>query len=356
MMKKLASKLPGLALGSSLALFGAAGAAANDVPKMNLAVAGNLGITTQSAQLERPFWTQTFPEASGGKLSIRFRPWNEMGLNGSEVVRMVSRGTLQVGTTQLGFIAGEAPIVDGTDLAGLSPDIETFNSVVTAFAPTLHEYFQDKQDVKVLGYWSFQAQVLYCTKELQSLDDIKGRRIRVSGASQTDFIEHFGAEGVSMSWGEVQQALQMGALDCAITGSVGGYSGKWHEAANYIHELPINWGTSVMVVNRKVWDKLGSAGQELLQSQVDSLSKDIWELNRKENEFGIACNTGGECPLGEPASMTLVKATDRELKLRREALEQTVLPRWASRCGKECVDLWNESVGERVGMTAINKQ
>lgn len=351
MKKPLAAKLSGIVLGASFTLLGATGATAADIPDMNLAVAGNLGITTQSSQLERPFWTKKLPEAFDGKLSIRFRPWNEMGLNGSEVIRMVSRGTLQAGTTQLGFIAGEAPIVDGTDLAGLSPDIDTFHSAVNSFAPTLDKYFDDHQDVKVLGYWSFQAQVLFCSNELQSLNDLQGRRIRVSGASQTDFIEHFGAEGVSMSWGEVQQALQMGAIDCAITGSVGGYTGKWHEAASYIHELPINWGTSVMVMNKKAWDKLGTDGQELLQAEVDKLSQDIWAQNKEENKFGMACNTGGECPLGESANMNLVKATDRELELRREALEQTVLPRWAARCGEECVGQWNETVGDAVGLT-----
>lgn len=352
MSSNFSGRFAGFLLGVT-GVFGlSAAVSASDIPSMNLAVAGNLGITTQSAQLERPFWTSAVPDAFDGKLNIRFRPWNEMGLNGSEVIRMVSRGTLQAGTTQLGFIAGEAPIVDGTDLAGLSPDIATLQSAVEAFEPALEKYFEDRQDVKVLGLWSFQAQVLFCTRKLESLTDLAGRRIRVSGASQTDFIEHFGAEGVSMAWGEVQQALQMGALDCAITGSLGGYTGKWHEAANYIHELPINWGTSVMVMNQTAWSNLGPEGQKRLQSEVDKLAESIWEQNQRENEYGIACNTGGECPVGTSASMTLVEATERELELRREALEQTVLPRWAARCGDECVTEWNDSVGSVLDMTA----
>src|SRR5690554_6230653 len=108
---KLADRFASVVLCAAGVLGGVSGASANDIPKMNLAVAGNLGITTQSAQLERPFWTSAVPEAFDDKLTIRFRPWNEMGLNGSEVIRIVSRGTLQSGTTQLGFIAGEAPIV-----------------------------------------------------------------------------------------------------------------------------------------------------------------------------------------------------------------------------------------------------
>lgn len=349
---KVATGIAGVLLSASATLGVVGQVSANEVPEMNLAVAGNLGITTQSAQLERPFWTKSVPELFNGRVNVRFRPWNEMGLDGSEVIRLVSRGTLQAGTTQLGFIAGEAPIVDGTDLAGLSPDIQTLKASVSAFEPTLDEYFEESQNVKVLGYWSFQGQVLFCANQLNSLADLEGRRIRVSGASQTDFIEHFGAEGVSMAWGEVQQALQMGALDCAITGSLGGYSGKWHEAANYIHELPINWGTSVMVMNRDTWGELGQKGQDLLQAEVDELAEAVWEQNLRENEYGISCNTGGDCPVGEAASMTLVEATEKELDLRREALEETVLPRWAERCGEQCVAEWNESVGDVLDIQA----
>jgi hypothetical protein len=50
--------------------------------------------------------------------------------------------------------------------------------------------------------------------------------------------------------------------------------------------------------------------------------------------------------------MTLVKIAAEDERLRREALLQTVLPRWAKRCGTECVKDWNASVGKLVGLQA----
>lgn len=66
-----------------LALVGAAHAQA----KANLQVVGNLGITTQSKELEQPFWARQVPEATGGRITANFKPWNEMGLKGPEIGR-----------------------------------------------------------------------------------------------------------------------------------------------------------------------------------------------------------------------------------------------------------------------------
>jgi hypothetical protein len=50
--------------------------------------------------------------------------------------------------------------------------------------------------------------------------------------------------------------------------------------------------------------------------------------------------------------MTLVPVSEIDLALRKEALLKTVLPRWAKRCGAECVKRWNASVGKVVGLEA----
>ena len=53
--------------------------------------------------------------------------------------------------------------------------------------------------------------------------------------------------------------------------------------------------------------------------------------------------------------MTLVKPSAADLELRKKALLEQVLPRWAARCGPACVKSWNESVGPVVGLQAAAK-
>ena len=346
---KLANKAACAAV-MGLALAGAAQAQS----KATLQVVGNLGITTQSKELEAPFWGKTVPEATGGRITATFKPWNEMGLKGPEVFKMLGQGVFDVGTTQLGFVAGDNAINDATDLAGVSPDIDTFHKVTRAFRPALEKHYE-QQKVKVLGMWSYQAQVLFCRNELKGLADLKGRKVRTSGASQADFVAYFGGSGVNMAFGEVQQSLQNGVIDCAITGTLGGYKAKWYDGAKFLFALPINWGAGMSGMNMATWRTLDAATQKTLVDEYAKLEKTIYEQNVRENEMGLSCNTGGACPEGPAAKMTLVQPSATDLELRKKALAEQVLPRWAARCGAACVKTWNDTVGKAVGMTASAK-
>jgi hypothetical protein len=53
--------------------------------------------------------------------------------------------------------------------------------------------------------------------------------------------------------------------------------------------------------------------------------------------------------------MTLVKPSAADFELRKKALLEQVLPRWAARCGAACVKTWNETVGKTVDLTASAK-
>lgn len=323
--------------------------------KVNLQVVGNLGITTQYKELEMPFWTKELPAATKGVISATIKPWNEMGLKGPEVYRLLSQGVFDVGNTQLGFVAGDNAINDATDLAGVSPTIQTFHEVTEAFRPYLERYYEQRIKVKPIGMMSFQAQVLYCRDEIKGLADLKGRKVRTSGASQADFVGYFGGSGVNMAFGEVQQALQNGVLDCAITGTLGGYKAKWYDGAKYLYALPINWAASLSAMNLTTWNKLDSATQKIVLQEYRKLEKAVYDQNIRENDMGLACNTGGQCPEGPPAKMTLVQPTPADLELRRKALLEHVLPRWAARCGAECVKDWNQSVGKVVNLVAATR-
>lgn len=114
---------PAVFITSALAVALSGPAHAQGDPKVNLQVVGNLGITTQVKELEQPFWTKDIPAATGGSVVASIKPWNEMGLKGNEVFKLLSQGVFDVGTSQLGFVAGDAPINDATDLAGVSESL-----------------------------------------------------------------------------------------------------------------------------------------------------------------------------------------------------------------------------------------
>lgn len=338
---------------SSLALAGmfTTSAIAQSIEPIEINVVGNVGVTTQFKQIETPFWTTEVTAKSGDAVTAKFKPWNEVGLKGPEVFRLLGSGVMDIATAQLGHHAGDAAINDGSDLAGLSTTMDEFRAVTDAFRPMLEKFYSEELGLEILTLQSFQSQILYCRDEFTGLADLKGRKVRSSGASQADFIEYFGGTGVNLSFGEVQQALQQGVIDCAITGTLGGYSAKWHEGAKYLYTLPINFGAGATVANGKWWQGLPDATKSFLKQELQDVEDRMWALNREENEIGINCNSTGPCSLGEPAGMVRVDPSEDDLKKRREAMIEAVLPAWSKRCGEQCVSDWNAAVGSVAGLT-----
>lgn len=333
-------------------LLGVTAAVAEDLPQTNLSVIGAIGIHPQYLQYEKPFWTDQIKADSNGKVIATIKPWTEMGLKGPEVLHLVQRGNFQIGTVNLPYNAGESAMVEGHDLPGLAPTIDDLKAVTAAWRKPLAEHLEKRFGVKVLALFSYSAQVLYCRDKFESLSDLKGRKVRVSGAAQANFVQALGGNGINVNFGEVQQALDRGVVDCAITGAYSGYSAKWYEASKYISPLAVNWGVQAVVANLDAWNKLDPKVQQFLLKEIKTLEDRVVELAGRETETGIACNTTGPCASGKPAGMTLVKPTAADKATLKSVLEKAVLPDFAKRCGADCTTTWNDTIGKVVGIKA----
>lgn len=341
-------KMTAVAIAASIAL--SAAALAQSLPKTPINVVGNLSSSTQSRLLEAPFWQEKIKTLSDGSITVQFRPWNELGLKGPEVFNLLKAGSMNIATAQLGHHSGSDPINDGNDLAGMSASFDDFQRVSTAFFPILSSYYKEKLGIHLISLQSYQSQVTFCRVPIKGLSDFAGKRIRTSGASQADFVKYIKGEPVDMAFGDVQQSLEQGVIDCAITSAMGGYTARWYEGAKYLYSLPINFGAGATAANGRWWDGLDPQVQTFLTKQLTSLSAEMWDQNRREDAAGLACNTAGPCAVGKPAGITLVEPTEADLTLRKEAFLAAVLPGWTNRCGYVCKAAFDEGLAQAAGM------
>ena len=111
--------------------------------------------------------------------------------------------------------------------------------------------------------------------------------------------------------------------------------------------MPVNFGVSAFLANKKWWASLDPKVQAFLEAQMLKLEESIFEQAKTETQTGINCNTGAAaCPEGAAAAMKLVPVTPADEALRKDALSKAILPAFAQRCGAECVQLWNSVIGE----------
>ena len=332
--------------------FIAGSAVAQDLPKTQLRITGGLSNLSPYNDYEKPFWTQAIPSLSKGQITAEIKGFNEMGIKGPELLRLMSQGVIEFGTATLSYFAGDNPINEAIDLAGLAPDVKTARQVTDAFAPVYAKLYGDNAKVRLLGISTYPGQVLFCNAPIRGLADMKGKKVRTSSRTQADFVEALGGASVTMAFGEVVPALQNKVVDCAITGSLSGYSAKWYEVSTHLMALPINWNQQIHAVNQGTWDKLDPKVRDFLQANVKKLVDNIWDAAAQQTQEGYDCNTGAAaCTRPLKGKMTLVQPSDAD-RAQLAQIREVVLKKWAARCSAQCVSDFNATVGKLLKVTA----
>ncbi len=150
----------------------------------------------------------------------------QVNLSGPAVLRQMDMGVFDVVHTVADYVVSDSPTLAGLDMPALAPEIEQARKVVDAYRPYVAEALAKDFNAKLLAIVPYPAQVTFCRDEISGLDSLKGKK---SGPAvgQHPIVSALGATGVTMSFSEVPQSLQRGVVDCAITGSLSGYSAGW---------------------------------------------------------------------------------------------------------------------------------
>lgn len=327
--------------------------ASAQIQDLSIKFIGQSSIEANSSLLEKPFFPK-FAERSGGKIKVDLQPFNTLGLSGAEILRLMKSGTIEWASNGLTFLSGDRPEFEGCDLAGITTNLTDGHKACSAYRETLSKMMADNWNVKLLNLFpAGPPQVIFCRDQIKSLADLRGKKVRVFNKTLTDFVEGAGGTGITIPMAEVVASMQRGVADCAITGSFNGNIAAWPEVTPNILGITLGWALQYSAVNLDTWKKLNPETQKFLEEQFLELEKDSWNrVAIKTGAEGKTCNTGGECTLGKKFNVTWTEPSADDEKERLRIMRESVVPRWAKRCGTKCAETWNMTVGKAVGLQA----
>lgn len=316
-----------------------------------LRIVGGLGGINQYTRQEEPFWSRELARLSGGRFEAEIVPFDRAGVPGSEMLRLLQLGVVPFGTTLMSSFTAQYPEYTAPDLAGLNPDVATLKRTLAAFRPYLTKALREQHGVEALAIYVYPAQVVFCKKAIRSLDDIKGRRVRVSSSTQADFIGALGGIPVLTGFAQIVPSLNAGNTECAITGTMSGNTLGLPAITSHVHSLPVTWGLAVFGANQAAWQALPADLRTLLGRELPRLEAAIWEESERETSDGMACNRGAStCLGGRKGAMVVVPVSPQDERKRQDILQSTVLPRWVQRCGPRCAEVWEQTIGPVRGL------
>jgi TRAP-type C4-dicarboxylate transport system substrate-binding protein len=319
-----------------------------------LRIAGNFsGNKKQVDGVERPFFEGLAKETGIG-FAVNYNPMDMLGIKAPDALRLLKAGAFDVMSVQTGMAARDDAFFEGLDIAGVAPDMKTLRKVVDSYRDEFDTRLQKKFNAKVLTLWPFGPQVLFCNGKVNTLEDLKGKKVRTFTASMAEVVESLGATSITLQFPEVYPALQKGVADCAVTAPSAGNSANWPEVSTRFIPLALSGSVQGHFMNLDVWKKFNPDQQKKLMAAFRRMEDQMWDLAINVNDDAVACNTGaGSCKEHAKFGMTLVKVSDAMLARVKQAAEKVSVPSWAKLCNKidpQCSAVWNGTAGKAAGI------
>lgn len=227
-------------------------------------------------------------ESSDGRIKVEVYPNSEFG-GEREILEGLQLGTVQMGFSTSGVMSGFVPDWAIYDLAYF------FESGQEALEVQLGPFGQ-KIDEKMLdvGFRNLAPLNLgfrnvYAHKPINSLDDMKGLKIRViESPSYISGMKALGASPVPISWPELYSSLQQKVVDAAENSVDLYYITKHYEVAKHYSLTKHFFVPVVMVISEKYYQSLPEDLQKLVLEASRQAGEWENELIKKQGEEAYA--------------------------------------------------------------------
>jgi len=218
-------------------------------------------------------WMAWVAEKSGGSLTIR-PIWSGGLISSDQSLIELRHGVADIGLITPIYAHGGAHLLRVQ--TGFYAGAKTFEQQVDMYrclAADSPEYARELRGLRVLAIQGGTLPgLLSRTREVRTLGDLKGMRIRVP-TELLNVMRDLGADPVTMPMGEVYSSLAKGVLDAVVAPADTLKSLHFGEVAKNYTELQVPRGAyPARAMGERRWNALSAEEQQLLEA-----STPIWE-------------------------------------------------------------------------------
>jgi len=236
-------------------------------------------------------------ELSGGKLSIDQFPGAQLGQE-PVMLQKLRTGDIDFIITSTANASTLAPQAGVFSLHFIFRDKDHLSK--TLADPGVSKAFRDMikdsvQGAQVLGLLTMGMRNMYSKKEIHSVADIKGQKIRVQATMTEDaHFPAYGTQTVHMPFGEVYTSLQTGVVAIAENGVNVYMANKHYEVAPILSMTEHEANNNCIWVSDKTWNSLSDQEKQWVQAAADEVSKKEPALGLKlEDDSAIKLKSMG---------------------------------------------------------------
>lgn len=279
-------------------------------------------------------WAKKIEKASNGELKIEIFPSMTMGGKPPELYKQVRDGVADIVWTLPGYTPGVFPRTEVFEL----PTVHIGNSLVTSVAikKNMDLIKDDFKKIKPLLVYVAAGNAIHTTeKQISSVADLKGLKLRAPSRTAGWYITALGAEPVGMPLPALPQALSKNAVDGGFIPFEVFPPFKFHNLTKYSFEGENGerFGTSVfmLLMNEARFKGLSKKLQKILIDSVDmNTVKEVGQIWMDVEEPGKKmqnASNGGK-----------VYKLDAKTMIEFNKIGEQVVQKWIKEASKKGID------------------
>jgi TRAP-type C4-dicarboxylate transport system substrate-binding protein len=276
-------------------------------------------------------WVKKVEEATKGRVKIDVF-YAQTLAKGPDIWNAVKAGVADMGWCFHGYWADMTPLSDVITLPSLPfKTAEKGSEVLWKLYEKFPVIQREYKDVHVLQLWTSHPYFLITTKkQVKTMEDIKGLKIRVTGGPPTEQMKALGAVPVLIPMPDNYQSLDKGIIDGMGTPWEAIHGFRLYEVVKYYTIVPLSAVYFSMSMNQQKWESLPKDIQQAIASVSGLEAAKFWG----RNFFDTA----------EEGVMERIKAGGYQMV--KYVMAQEEVERWQKVAGEP---LWKEWVNKMEG-------
>jgi len=273
-------------------------------------------------------WKNLVNKLTGDKLNIKFHEGGAL-MPAGQVFDATSAGDIDASGDWPGYWAGRNPAYSPLATTPMLFNATDYMNWIQEWGGfEIYQEVYGQQGMVYLPYGITNNESGFRTNEpIRSLEDLEGMRLRLSGRDQGRVLERLGGRQVSLSGGEIYQALERGVVDGAEFSVPGiDYKAGFHEVTDYWATPGWHQSASVfgVMINKERWNELSAETQETLKIAAEATM--AWSLSWSERR-----STEGTKNFKE-AGVEITRLPDEDLEKLQKIANEVIVK---SSCGNK---------------------
>ena len=218
--------------------------------------------------------------ATDGELEIVVHSGSSL-IKHPEIARAVRTQQVPIGEVFIGILGNSDPIYKLDNIPFLATNFEQAKALYAASKSTIEKKL-DKEGRMLLYSVPWPPQGIYGKKQISSVDDIKGAKMRAYSPTQSRLAVLLDATPTTVENVKIPQAFSTGIVDMMITSpSTGVNSQSWDYLSNYTDVqawIPKN----MVIVNKRAFKRLPKEVQSELLTVAKTAEERGWKMAETE--------------------------------------------------------------------------